>query len=202
MSCTGHQVSSIHLSACSTDLAFPCDTGKLIQDVGNELHIQCIIDNEYFSIDKPAVQVHPSCLEGVNNLLELGEFNEGALLHTIRTRYQRRQIFTSIGSPILISVNPYQKLAGVFTSKVASLYRQQSVALRQGKTNGEALQPHLFMVAEDSYQNMLIERKNQSIIISGESGAGKTEATKIILCYLAQANTNFNSGETIDFIDM
>jgi len=41
------------------------------------------------------------------------------------------------------------------------------------------------MVAEDSFQNMLIEKKNQSIIISGESGAGKTEATKIILCYLA-----------------
>ena len=53
------------------------------------------------------------------------------------------------------------------------------------------MEPHLFIMAEDAYQSMLIERKNQSIIISGESGAGKTEATKIILCYLAQANTGF-----------
>ena len=48
------------------------------------------------------------------------------------------------------------------------------------------------MVAEDSYQDMLVDQKNQSIIITGESGAGKTEATKIILAYLAQASQGFN----------
>jgi len=57
------------------------------------------------------------------------------------------------------------------------------------------------MVAEGAYQNLLIENKNQSIIISGESGSGKTEATKIILCYLAQANTDF-TGANHDFMDM
>mmetsp|Transcript_23311 Transcript_23311/g.17739 ORF Transcript_23311/g.17739 Transcript_23311/m.17739 type:complete len:131 (-) Transcript_23311:204-596(-) len=57
------------------------------------------------------------------------------------------------------------------------------------------------MVAEESYQDMLIDCKNQSIIISGESGAGKTEATKIILCYLAKANTNFTSEVDEDMLD-
>lgn len=51
--------------------------------------------------------------------------------------------------------------------------------------------PHLFLVAEDSFQDMLIDKKNQSIIITGESGAGKTEATKIILSYLSKAATGF-----------
>jgi len=57
------------------------------------------------------------------------------------------------------------------------------------------------MVAEESYQDMLIDNKNQSIIISGESGAGKTEATKIILCYLAKANTNFVGDVDEDMLD-
>ena len=57
------------------------------------------------------------------------------------------------------------------------------------------------MVAEDSYQDMFTYNKNQSIIISGESGAGKTEATKIVLKYLAQANTNFISDKDVDMMD-
>ena len=85
--------------------------------------MQCIVDQEYFSIDKPAIEVHPSCLQGVGNLLDLGEFNEGSLLHTIRTRFLQKKIFTQIGSPILISVNPYIKMENVFTTKMAKLYR-------------------------------------------------------------------------------
>ena len=91
------------------------------------MHVQCLVDNEYYSIDKPAIVVHPSCLDAVDNLLDLGEFNEGSLLHTIRARFHAQKIFTSIGSPILISINPYQKLEGVFTSKTAALYRQKSL---------------------------------------------------------------------------
>jgi len=53
----------------------------------------------------------------------------------------------------------------------------------------------LFLVAEDSFQDMLTDKKNQSIIITGESGAGKTEATKIILSYLSKANTGFTGPE-------
>ena len=51
--------------------------------------------------------VHPTVLEKTGNLLDLGEFDEGSLLHVIRSRFESRLIYTSIGSPILIAVNPY-----------------------------------------------------------------------------------------------
>ena len=62
--------------------------GEKKEENKNEIIVQCIEDGEYYSVDKPsAIQVHASCLNGVNDLMQLGEFNEGALLHTIRQRY-------------------------------------------------------------------------------------------------------------------
>ena len=136
-----------------------------------------------------------SFLDGVNDLLTLGEFNEGSLLHTVRERHCKRQIYTSIGSPILLSVNPYERL-NIYTTTIAQKYRKFATALRAGgATESDRPEPHLFMVAEDTYQDLLIDRKNQSIIITGESGAGKTEATKVILSYLAKASQGFSGPE-------
>jgi myosin heavy subunit len=160
------------------------------QETKTDFIVQCVVSNEYYQVDKPtAMAVHPSCLTGVGDLLQLGEFNEGALLQTIRQRYQNKQVFTSIGSPILISVNPYWHL-NIFTTKVAQKYRDYSIASRQ-QGNVEQPEPHLFMVAEESFQDLLTDRVNQSIIITGESGAGKTEATKLILSYLAKTCKGF-----------
>lgn len=143
--------------------------------------------------------VHPSCLERMGNLLDLGEFNEGALLHTIRSRFYDKKIYTNIGQPILLAVNPYQKLDALFTSAIAREFRKVSNERQRGNMIADP-EPHLFSVAEDAYQNMMVDKKNQAIIISGESGAGKTESTKIILCYLAQAATGFV--QDFDFLNI
>jgi myosin V len=136
-------------------------------------------DSSLYRIEKiNAYPVHPSCLESIPDLLSLGEFNEGALLHNIRTRYLKSQIYTSIGKPILISINPYAKLP-IYSEKFSSSYREKS------KQNVE---PHLFLMAEQAYA--ALSEGNQSIIISGESGSGKTEAAKIILNYLAGSVSN------------
>ena len=70
--------------------------------------------------------VHPTCLKAMGNLLDLGEFNEGALLHTIRSRFFERKIYTNIGQPILLAVNPYQQLPELFTSAIARDFRKVS----------------------------------------------------------------------------
>ena len=97
-------------------------------------------------------------LDGVSDLLMLGDFNEGALLHTIRERHSREQIYVSIGSPILISVNPFQRL-NIFNTTMAQRYRDFAQAQRSG-ADCERPEPHLFMVAEDSYQDLMIDHKD------------------------------------------
>ena len=87
----------------------------------------------------------------------------------------------------------------MFTSAIAREHRKVSDEREKGHMI-EDPEPHLFSVAENAFQNMMIDRKNQAIIISGESGAGKTESTKIILCYLAQAATGFV--DDFDFLNI
>ena len=91
-------------------------------------------------------------------MLSLGDFNEGALLHTIRQRHGEEKIYTSIGSPILISVNPFQRLR-IFTTTQAKIYRKFAQAQRSGAAMDRP-EPHLFMVAEDSFQDLMIDGNN------------------------------------------
>jgi len=89
------------------------------------------------------------CTDGVSDLLSLADFNEGALLHTIRERHVKQLIYTSIGSPILLSINPFQRL-NIFNTTIAHTYRKFAQEQRAGGKM-ERPEPHLFMVAEDSY---------------------------------------------------
>jgi len=132
---------------------------------------------------KEAQSVDPACLTGVDDLLSLGDFTEAALLHNVRVRYSEDDIYTGVGSPILISLNPYQHIPGLYSAEKQRAYRQAGGARAAGAPGPPV---HLYSVADAAFQTMLNEQVNQSIIISGESGAGKTEATKRILAYLAE----------------
>ena len=86
--------------------------------------------------------------------------------------------------PILIAVNPYKRL-NLYTDKIMKSYKDYFNTLKRNPTEAGAPVPHLYHLAEAAYTDMINDKKNQSIIISGESGSGKTESTKIILKYLA-----------------
>jgi len=146
---------------------------------------------EQFEVpQEKARAVDSACLRGVDDLLALGDFNEGALLHNVRVRYFRDEIYTGIGSPILISVNPFANLPGLYNETKQKFYRDRAAAAGAGDVQ---VPPHLFSVVAAAHTAMLGDSKNQSIIISGESGAGKTEATKRILAYFANIQKNTSS---------
>ncbi|KAJ3095982.1 Myosin type-2 heavy chain 1 [Phlyctochytrium planicorne] len=117
---------------------------------------------------------NPPILEGIDDLANLSYLHEPAVLHNIRLRYQQEQIYTYSGI-VLIAMNPFARLA---------LYSQDIMREYSGKRRGD-LEPHLFAVAEEAYRSMIRDKKNQSIIVSGESGAGKTQSAKYIMRYFA-----------------
>ncbi|KAK5886385.1 hypothetical protein CesoFtcFv8_017423 [Champsocephalus esox] len=136
----------------------------------------------------PMSQVFPA-EEDVNKHVEdnctLMYLNEATLLNNVRVRYNKDHIYTYVAN-ILIAVNPYYD--------IPKLYDPDAIKSYKGKSLG-TLPPHVFAIADKAYRDMKVLKMSQSIIVSGESGAGKTENTKFVLRYLT---TTYGTGQDID----
>ncbi|XP_054198137.1 unconventional myosin-VIIb isoform X2 [Homo sapiens] len=143
--------------------------GKVLveDDEGKEHWIRA----EDFGVLSP---MHPNSVQGVDDMIRLGDLNEAGMVHNLLIRYQQHKIYTYTGS-ILVAVNPFQ---------VLPLYTLEQVQLYYSRHMGE-LPPHVFAIANNCYFSMKRNKRDQCCIISGESGAGKTETTKLILQFLA-----------------
>ncbi|XP_054646683.1 unconventional myosin-VIIb [Dunckerocampus dactyliophorus] len=118
--------------------------------------------------------MHPTSVQGVDDMIRLGDLNEAGLLRNLLMRHKDGIIYTYTGS-ILVAVNPYQLLP---------LYTTEHVHMYTDRRLGE-LPPHVFAIADSCFFKMRRNRRNQCCVISGESGAGKTESTKLMLQFLA-----------------
>ncbi|XP_062848367.1 myosin IEb [Trichomycterus rosablanca] len=116
-------------------------------------------------------------VSGVDDMVLLSKISEDAITENLKKRYMDDFIFTYIG-PVLISVNPFKQLP-YFTDREVELY--------QGAAQYEN-PPHIYALADNMYRNMMIDGENQCVIISGESGAGKTVAAKYIMSYISKVS--------------
>ncbi|KAK4241242.1 hypothetical protein C8A03DRAFT_30583 [Achaetomium macrosporum] len=119
--------------------------------------------------------MNPTMLEASDDLTNLSHLNEPAVLQAIRLRYLQKEIYTYSGI-VLIATNPF--------ARVDSLYVPGMVQVYAGKQRATQA-PHLFAIAEEAFMDMLRDGKNQTIVVSGESGAGKTVSAKYIMRYFA-----------------
>ena len=119
--------------------------------------------------------MNPAMLEASDDLTNLSHLNEPAVLQAIKLRYAQKEIYTYSGI-VLIATNPF--------ARVDSLYVPGMVQVYAGKHRASQA-PHLFAIAEEAFSDMLRDGHNQTIVVSGESGAGKTVSAKYIMRYFA-----------------
>jgi myosin V len=143
-------------------------------------------DGTQRSAERGKVQVfyrNPPEVEAADDLLSLPNLDEANILHSLRVRYWKGHVYSYSGK-ILLAVNPWRK---VDIYDAAQLQR-----FLAGKTLGS--EPHIFATAMEAYRTMLSSAKSQCVLISGESGAGKTESTKYVLQVLTQAGRKSGGG--------
>ncbi|KAF6233409.1 hypothetical protein HO173_008341 [Letharia columbiana] len=119
---------------------------------------------------------------GVSDLTLISKISNEAINDNLKKRFENAEIYTYIGH-VLVSVNPFRDL-GIYTDSVLDSYRAK---------NRLEVPPHVFAVAESAYYNMNAYKDNQCVIISGESGAGKTEAAKRLMQYIANVSGGTDS---------
>ncbi|GMG40690.1 unnamed protein product [Ambrosiozyma monospora] len=127
---------------------------------------------------------------GVSDLTLLSTISDQSINENLEKRFHNATIYTYIGH-VLISVNPFRDL-GIYTDEVLNSYKNK---------NRLEVPPHVYAIAESMFYNMRAYNDNQCVIISGESGAGKTEAAKRIMQYIASVSSAFGTSSSIQHIN-
>ncbi|KAI9486952.1 MAG: P-loop containing nucleoside triphosphate hydrolase protein [Benjaminiella poitrasii] len=162
--------------------------GHIVNEDGENDLVEIEYDHGGTAIVSQAMiqPMNPPKFDMVDDMAELTHLNEPSVIHNLTVRYKAHHVYTYSGL-FLVAVNPYRNL---------SIYSDDYIQSYKGKRRGE-MSPHIYAVADQAYHDMVQDKENQSILITGESGAGKTENTKIVIQYLtAVASTTKKSSSS------
>uniref|UniRef100_A0A8D3D3C6 Uncharacterized protein n=1 Tax=Scophthalmus maximus TaxID=52904 RepID=A0A8D3D3C6_SCOMX len=148
--------------------------GQIIKKDGGKVTVKVLDTQERTVKEDDVTPMNPPKYDKIEDMAMMTHLNEASVLYNLKERYAAWMIYTYSGL-FCATVNPYKWLP-VYDAEVVSAYR--------GKKRMEA-PPHIFSVSDNAFQNMLTDRENQSVLITGESGAGKTVNTKRVIQYFA-----------------
>uniref|UniRef100_A0A4W4GZA0 Myosin-9 n=1 Tax=Electrophorus electricus TaxID=8005 RepID=A0A4W4GZA0_ELEEL len=151
------------------------EAGSVKEEKGDECLVELSDSGKKIKVNKDDIQkMNPPKFSKVEDMAELTCLNEASVLHNLKDRYYSGLIYTYSGL-FCVVINPYKHLP---------IYSEEIVEMYKGKKRHE-MPPHIYAITDTAYRSMMQDREDQSILCTGESGAGKTENTKKVIQYLA-----------------
>ncbi|KAF4116440.1 myosin-9 isoform X1 [Onychostoma macrolepis] len=151
------------------------EPGSVKEEHGDEVVVELADSGKKVRVNKDDIQkMNPPKFSKVEDMAELTCLNEASVLHNLKERYYSGLIYTYSGL-FCVVINPYKNLP---------IYSEEIVDMYKGKKRHE-MPPHIYAITDTAYRSMMQDREDQSILCTGESGAGKTENTKKVIQYLA-----------------
>ncbi|XP_041839151.1 LOW QUALITY PROTEIN: myosin-9-like [Melanotaenia boesemani] len=159
------------------------EAGSVKEEKGDECVVELADSGKKVKVNKDDIQkMNPPKFNKVEDMAELTCLNEASVLHNLKERYYSGLIYTYSGL-FCVVINPYKHLP---------IYGEDIVNMYKGKKRHE-MPPHIYAITDTAYRSMMQDREDQSILCTGESGAGKTENTKKVIQYLAHVASSFKS---------
>ncbi|XP_031419982.1 myosin-9a isoform X2 [Clupea harengus] len=157
------------------------EPGSIKEEKGEECLVELTDSGKKVKVNKDDLQkMNPPKFSKVEDMAELTCLNEASVLHNLKERYYSGLIYTYSGL-FCVVINPYKNLP---------IYSEEIVDMYKGKKRHE-MPPHIYAITDTAYRSMMQDREDQSILCTGESGAGKTENTKKVIQYLAHVASSF-----------
>ncbi|KAM8778053.1 myosin-9 [Rhynchonycteris naso] len=159
------------------------ESASLKEEMGEEAIVELVESGKKVKVNKDDIQkMNPPKFSKVEDMAELTCLNEASVLFNLKERYYSGLIYTYSGL-FCVVINPYKNLP---------IYSEEIVDMYKGKKRHE-MPPHIYAITDTAYRSMMQDREDQSILCTGESGAGKTENTKKVIQYLAHVASSHKS---------